>query len=144
MATVISPRIGDDVAAALADIAGTKAAGGGEACEAYVYIRRSTMAELQGKFSKAEATALVDMYNGTMLTPELQYQAQVLRVKIEDAEKFDRTCSKYKVDVSKLTAKTDKLTAAQVFILQQELVRAWNQNAGGSEAISDLISFLSK
>lgn len=143
MATVISPRVPEEIAGALAEIAGTKNAGAIEACESYIYIRRATWHELKGRFSKAEATALVDMFNGTMLTPQLQYQPEVLRAKIEDAEKYEGSCTRHGADVKKLLGKTDKLTAAQVYVLQRELVRAWAKNIEDQNAIDQTIDFLS-
>lgn len=141
--TVISPRVTEQIAEALAEIAGTKNAGAVEAVEAYIYIRRATWQELKGRFTKAEATALADMYNGVMLTPRLQVQQEVIRAQIEDSEKYDSTCTRHGADMEKLLEKTDALTAAQVWVLQQEIVRAWTKNIEDPGAIDGIIKFLS-
>lgn len=140
--TTISPRVTPETANKLAEMAGNKNAGAAEAITGYLYIRRATLQELKGKFTREEATALLDMYNGTLLTPELQYQPQVLRAKIEDAEQYDHTCSIHGADVNKLLGKTDKLTAAQVWVLQQEIVRAWERNIEGGQTVEELIGAL--
>lgn len=134
----VSPKLTDKVVKELIDFAGTKNAGASEAIEAYVYIRRATLQEIKGRFSKAEATALMDMYNGTMLTPDYQYQPQAIRIQVEDAEKFESSCSRHGADIDKLLSKTDQLTAAQTWVLQQEIVRAWNENK-----VDEMIKFLS-
>lgn len=124
----VSPKLSDQVVKQLVDFAGNKNAGAMEAIEGYAYIRRATWNELKEKFTKAEATALIDMYNGTMLVPDLQYQPEVLRAKIEDAERYDGTCTTHGAKVGDLLNKTDSLTAAQVWVLQQEIVRGWYKN----------------
>ena len=68
------------------------------------------------------------MYNGTMLVPELQYQKDVLRAKIEDAERYDGACIRHGADIDELLEKVNELTPAEVYILQEEIVRAWNNN----------------
>lgn len=136
--TTVSPKLQDEIAVQLTEIAGTKNAGASEAIEGYIYIRRSTLFELKGKFTKEEATALADMYNATLLTPRLQVQPEVIRAQIEDSERYERTCSRHGANPEELLKKTDKMTAAQVFVLQQELVRAWN-----NQEIQKMIDFLS-
>lgn len=134
----VSPKLSDRVVKELIDFAGNKNAGATESIEGYSFIRRATLAELKGKFTKPEATAMVDMYNGTLLTPELQYQPEVLRAKIEDSEKYEGSCRRHGAKMADLLKKTDALTAAQVWVLQQELVRAWDNNS-----VEDIIKHLS-
>lgn len=140
----VSPKLTDQIVNQLIEFAGNKNAGAMEAINAYVFIRRATMSELKGRFTHAEASALVDMYNGTLLTPELQYQAQVLRAKIEDAEKYEGSCTRHGAKLDVLLKKTDVLTAAQVWVLQQEIVRAWDRNSDVPGAVDELIKLLSK
>lgn len=136
--TTVSPKLQDEIADQLIEIAGTKNAGASEAIEAYIYIRRATLHELKGVFTKEEAAALADMYNATLLTPRLQVQPEVIRAEIEDSERYENTCSRHGANMDELLKKTDVLTAAQVFVLQQELVRAWN-----NQEIQKMIDFLS-
>lgn len=89
-------------------------------------IRRATLAEIKGTFTRSEIIAMADSYNGTMPTWQYLANADMLRAHLEDAETYEAAFSKHGATLNQVLAKTEKLTAAQTAILQLELYIFWN------------------
>lgn len=100
--------------------------GAREAIEGFAEIYRRTVLEISGKFSKPEIMALVDNLNSTMLVIDYQTQPQFLWANLEDGEAFDGLFKKWGVDGKALKDKIFALTAAQTFVIQDEIKAAWN------------------
>jgi hypothetical protein len=99
------------------------------AIDAYNSIRRYTLKELTGIFTREEIIAMVDNLNGTMLQPEYQANKDIYIAHLEDGEKFEYLSDRFKIDFTTLKTKVGGLTAAQIFFLQAEIERFWRQES---------------
>lgn len=96
-----------------------------QAAESFYVLRRYTLEELKGRFSHAEIVGLCDMFNGTIIQPEMSVKS-VLLAQLEDAENFDNLSARHGFKYSELKEKIEGLTASQVFFLIHEIDRFWN------------------
>ncbi len=119
-------RYNENVSAMLADVDSKPATAVQNVTELFVYLRRATLNEIKGKFSSKEITAMADAANGTIPTWQYLSNVSLFVAEMEDAEKFQSSCSNHGADVTTLVNKIKTMTAAQVAILQLELNRFWN------------------
>jgi hypothetical protein len=124
-------RYSENIGQMLAEIDEKSTTAAQNVLELFGYLRRATLSEMKGKFTREEIIAMADAYNGTI--PTWQYLANpgMFVAHMEDAEKFDGTCTRQKADPDKLIDKIGSLTSAQVAILQLELARFWNCEGPG-------------
>ena len=99
------------------------------AIDAYNSIRRYTLNEITGIFTREEIIAMVDNLNGTLLQPEYQANKDIYIAHLEDGEKFENLSARFEVDFKTLKAKVEGLTAAQIFFIQAEIERFWRQES---------------
>lgn len=99
------------------------------AIDGYNAIRKHTLFELRGIFSREETISMVDNLNGTMLQPEYQANKSMYIAHLEDGETFENLSGRFEVDFKVLKNKVESLTAAQVFFLQAEIERFWRQES---------------
>lgn len=114
--------------------------GAREAIEGFAEIYRRTVLELKGKFTKPEIMALVDNLNSTLLVIDYQAQPQFLWANLEDGEAFEGLFKKWDVDGAALKSKIFALTAAQTFVLQDEIKAAWNNPEEVENNFSNLLN----
>jgi hypothetical protein len=100
--------------------------------EIFGYLRRATLAELKGIFTRDEIIALADSFNGLMPTWQIMCNASVFAAHTEDAELYQMSASSHGADPVALIDKIRRLTSAQATILQLELVIFWNNEAENS------------
>ena len=115
--------------------------------DVFIHLRRATIKELKGRFTREEITALADSFNGLMPTWQLMVNPSVLVAHTEYAEQFDGAISRHQADPKVLIKKLSELTAAQATILQLEFIRFWNTDGEGgygapSPDLDKLIKFL--
>jgi len=67
----VSTRIEEKQAAMLAALYGNLSAGTSRAAESFAYLRNYTLNEIKGKFSGQELSALTDIFNSTIMQPEI-------------------------------------------------------------------------
>lgn len=137
--TTMTVRTSEQISNLLTQYAGTKSAGAIRATEGFVFIRRYTLHELKGLFTRAEFIALTDSQNGTMLVPEYQANKGMLIAHMDDFELLEGGVTRHEANWEKLKAKLERLTASQVFFLQDEISLFWEHTTGG-----DLNVFLEK
>ncbi len=89
-------------------------------------IRRRSQGELKGIFTPAEWSYMADSLNGTMITAEFRCLPVALVAGIEDSDQYDGLGAKWGVDVKKLCAKVEKLTAAQVDAVFARVEAFWD------------------
>jgi hypothetical protein len=90
-------------------------------------IRQVSMGELKEKFTKEEWKFLADSLNGTLITETFRCSQVALWAHCEDAERFDGTGSKWKVDMDGFKAKVLSLTGAQVDALYARVESFWEK-----------------
>jgi citrate lyase beta subunit len=97
------------------------------ALEVFTWLRKATLHELKGKFTREEIIALIDSFNGLMPTWRIMCNTQVLVAHTEDAEKYQQSLSMHGATTD-LIYKLAILTSAQATILQLELWAFWNRD----------------
>ena len=89
-------------------------------------LERYSMKELRGVFTESEWMALLDAFNGTIITTDFRYQPGFVSAQIADSDMYDGIGAKFNVDISALCEKLDKLTAAQVDSLYTRIETFWD------------------
>lgn len=89
-------------------------------------LSKLSMNELRGMFSKGEWSALADMLNSTMVTPEFRYRPEFLVSEIDDTMALEQDLGKkWGIDIPVLKEKCSKLTAAQLDALYSRIEEFW-------------------
>jgi hypothetical protein len=143
----ITIRLEDQLLSQLAEVDYRPTTAGQIVVELFATIRRTTLIELKGKFSREEIIVLADITNGTMPTWRYLASREMLVAEVEDLRHFENVCDIYGVNFNAMIEKIKGLTAAQVAILQLELYRFWNVGGDGgydspSPDLEKLINFL--
>ncbi|MEI7522730.1 MAG: hypothetical protein WCJ95_00295 [Mariniphaga sp.] len=109
--------------------------------ELFTAIRKETIRELRGRFSRKEIMALADSFKNS--TPRLQMMATnyVLVGHTRDAERDFKCTSSNNANLNVLIEKLKLLSSAQGAILQLELWAFWNRN---EDEIPDLEKFIAR
>ncbi len=109
--------------------------------ELFTAIRKETIRELKGRFSRKEIMALTDSFKRS--TPRLQMMATnyVLEGHTRDAERDFKSTSSNNANLNVLIEKLKLLTSAQAAILQLELWAFWNRN---EDEVPDLEKFIAR
>ena len=96
--------------------------------ELFTAIRKETIRELKGRFSRKEIMSLIDSFKSS--TPNLKSMATnyVLVGHTRDAERDYKCTSSNNANLNVIIEKLKLLTAAQAAILQLELWAYWNRN----------------
>jgi hypothetical protein len=135
----LSIRLEDTIAKMVSEIDKRPSTAIQEVVEVFVYLRKATLRELKGLFTKEEIIALADSFNGLIPTWGIMCNAGVLLAHTEDAEQFQYSASSNSADPAKLFAKIKNLTSAQAAILQLELIMFWREE---SPDLNDLVKRL--
>ena len=86
--------------------------------------------EIRGKLTKGEWGFLFDTMNGVKVLDDFRFNKNVLMAHNQDAEVFDKSASKWSVDVAELNAKIEKLSAAQVEAVYRRIEKFWDSCEG--------------
>jgi hypothetical protein len=133
----VSTRLDEAIIKQLEEIYQKPGTGASVAAEAYVFIRRHTLRELKGMFKKEELIGMISNLNGTMQQPEFQANPVMFAAHLEDGETFDFLSQQYGFDFEILMQKVRKLTAAQVFFLQEEIRLFWYDEYASTDGALD-------
>jgi len=121
----ISLRTEKKIAEELAIIYENTSKGAAFAVDAYPYLRRYTLNEIRGIFTKEELSSMVDNLNGIIMQSVFMINADVFISSLEVGVEYEDLENKWGVDSVKLFEKINMLTAAQVYFLQDEIRRFW-------------------
>lgn len=94
--------------------------------EPFEKLRRVTMNELKGYFTKEELTSLIDSQNGVLLTPDFIYNKSFLLAQLEDFESLEAGITRHEANPSVLFTKLKNLSNSQVYFLLLDLHIFWN------------------
>jgi len=112
------------------------------ALNAWVYLRTETLDELKKTFAVGELCYLIDLYNTQIFDPRYMIRRDVTRQEIEDGEKYEQLAGKWDVDLVEFTGKIEKLSAAQVFFLNEWAKLFWENNHYSNTSPTDYCSAL--
>lgn len=91
---------------------------------------------MKGYFTRNELTGLTAIQNGIALEPRYQANPGMFIAHTEDGEKFEAMSRRYDFDWMSFIEKVRRLNPAQVYFLQEEIDRFWNDEN------RDLVKFL--
>jgi len=139
----VSSRLSGEIMTQLEEIDSRPTISAQAAIEVFVYLRRSTLHELRGRFSREEIIAMADSFKGLIPTWQIMCNTSVLVAHTEDAEKYKSLASSNGADPLVLIEKIKQLTSAQASILQLELWAFWNRDDATPPDLELLIKSLS-
>ncbi len=114
------------------------------AAESFMVLRnRGLVLVKEAGLTRDELTAIVSMYNGTMIEKKFCFKPY-LTVQIEDAEMYEKGCSSYNVDSINLVKKIEAMDEMAVFFLIEEVNRFWNVEGAYGSPMPNLEAFLDK
>jgi hypothetical protein len=119
----ITCRIADKTEAWLLSVFENKTAGGEYVLDSLPLLYRRTIHGLCGKFDPGELSLMLDVMNGTFLTP--QSAGHHLTVNVSDGIALDRLDQKWEIDGPALNAKLQSLDAFSLFCLEVWAVGFW-------------------
>ncbi|RLC76939.1 MAG: hypothetical protein DRI61_12400, partial [Chloroflexi bacterium] len=79
-------------------------------------IVKRTLADLSGQFTAGELSLIIDVFNGTALTPGLA--GQHIAINVADSIDLDHTDQKWSVDKKTILKKLQNLTIFQAAVLE--------------------------
>lgn len=94
------------------------------------YIRLYSIKELKAKFIPSEWLFFADSLNGSMVEGMFRCNQSALIAHCEDAQLYEYTADKYKIDLPALLDKIKVLTGAQVDALYSHVEGFWNTENG--------------
>lgn len=131
MPTTVSFRLSDHLTHQVDQIQKNRSAFITQAVDSYLAIRKEELRRLTGVFSETEINLLADITNGLIIEPAFAVKPDFLIQEIQDAEKFNGSCSKWEVDEAAIIKKIKQLPPARCMLLLQEIKRWWESE--GSE-----------
>jgi len=125
----------------IAEIFPNKTSGAETILEAWAQMRKYTLAELKGKFTRGELMCIIDLFNGTIFEPKFASHSQYLKFQIEDGERFQNQAEHFEFSYPQLLKKVETLTSAQTYFLLESINWFWYKNMGADldEFIESLI-----
>jgi hypothetical protein len=125
-ASTVSARLEEAIIKQLEEIYAKPGTGASVAAEAFVFIRRYTLRELKGVFTKEELHGIIDNLNGLIFESQFQANPQMFAVHLEDGEIYDNLSTRWGFDFDVFIKKIKNLTSAQAFFLQEEIRLFWD------------------
>ncbi len=105
--------------------------------EPFDKLRKMTITERKGYFTREEVVAMVSSLNGTLITPDFIYNKQFFIHQLSDFESFENGVSRHEAALEPLVEKIKQLSSAEVYVITLDIYTFWN--TGG-----DLEDYLSK
>lgn len=134
MTKAISPKIRESAAEFYPDLFRNLNAGATHTLEAFPVLYRRTLHEMRGRFSEGELSLMIDVFNGTWLTPDLA--GQHLGVQCSDGIALDGLDEKWGVEKDGFLDRVRTLTVFQAACLELWAVGFWAtlpDGVGGQE-----------
>jgi len=125
----ITPRIADNTVGFLTDNFKNLNAGSEYLLDAIPSVARVYAGyQLKSIFSAEELQLMIDVMNGTMLSPLLA--GQHLKVNVEDGIALDHLDSKWEINGNNLISKLGDMSVPEVFFLEIWIQGFWIQSDG--------------
>ena len=136
-------RLEDELFSMLSEISAKPTTAVQTSVEVLLWLRRATIHELKGRFTRAEIITLANNFKGLVPAWKILCNPLVLIMQTEDAEKYQNSASSNGANLAELIDKLKLLTAARVAILQLELWAFWNHDESTEPDLEVLIKYLS-
>lgn len=122
----VSPRISQKSATEMTKAFASLNAGCEYILDSWPGLYRQTIHALKGRFSRGELMLMIDVMNGTYLTPG--HAGQHLDINVEDGIKLDVLDKKWEIDGPALNKKIAALTIFETASLEWWIQAFWNQD----------------
>lgn len=134
----VTPRISEKTAEELKRVFPSLNAGCEYVLESWLQLYRLTIHKLKGHFSRGELLLMVDVMNGTYLTPGIA--GQHLDINVADGISLDKLDEKWSIDGPELNKKIAELTIYEAACMEWWIQAFWNQKEHGNldEYVEDL------
>lgn len=123
-------------------IYGAKVTGCQVACSGFFEIQKRTLKELKGLFTPNEIMAIADNMNGVMLVPQYQAIPEMFLAHLDDGNEYEGLYAKWELSKTSFRGKVMKLTAAQVYFIQDAAWRFWEGNTEPKD-LQDFVNMFS-
>ena len=135
----ISPRVEENAHATLKEVFGTSNAGAEFVLNSWPALYKRTLHGLKGKFDREELMLLIDVMNGTILTPAIA--GGHIGANTTDGIDLDGLDKKWDVGGAILKAKIEQLSAFERACLEWWIQTFWIQEDHGNveEYVATLI-----
>jgi hypothetical protein len=138
----VTIRIDSETGSMLSEISTRPTTAVQSVLEVFTWLRRKTINELRGRFTREELIGFADSFNGLLPTWQLMSNPDVFMAHCYDAEKYQRSFSSHEADYNEVAKKISVLTSAQSTIFQLELWAFWNRDEEGPSP--DLDTFIER
>lgn len=128
--TKTAPRISDKSATLYKSIFGNPNAGMEYIGDAFPALYRHTLHDMRGKFTRGELMLMIDVMNGTWLTPGMA--GQHLNANVSDGIALDGLDEKWGIDGVKLNQKIGGLSIFETACLELWVQAFWQQEEHGN------------
>jgi hypothetical protein len=125
----IAPRISDQTAELLPELFGRLNTGAEFILDSWPGLYKRTLHGLKGKFTRGELLLMVDVMNGTILTPGIS--GQHLAINVADGISLDKLNEKWEINGPELNAKIAGLSAFETACLELWIQAFWNREDHG-------------
>lgn len=126
-----APRIAEQAAQFYSEVFSSLNAGMEYVGTAFPLLYKRTLLSLKNTFSRAELSLLIDVFNGTFLTPDLA--GQHLEIQVEDGIRLEGLDEKWKVDSETLLGKVRALNMFERACLEIWAKGFWNKDQNMDE-----------
>jgi len=133
----VTPRIPPQTVEWLGEVFKNPTKGSGYSIEAFRSLYVRALHDLRGRFDKGELSLMIDVFNGTMLTPQLA--GQQLIIQCVDGMDLDGLDEKWNIDREAFTEKLNALTLTEATALEIWANGFWY--GGPSETAGELPDF---
>lgn len=81
---------------------------------------------IKNKFVPEEWKAMADALNGTLVEGQFRYSPEALIAQMEDAETYEKVCTKWDMDLTILCAKIQSLSPTQIEAIHRRIEKFWH------------------
>jgi len=118
----ITIRVENDSAEMLAELSDKITTAAQTVIELFTYLRRGTINELRGQFTKVEIKAMSEVYKWFKPSWQIMNNPGAIVITVTNAEKHNQAISANGASLELLIPKLEALTSAQAIVLQLELI----------------------
>jgi hypothetical protein len=127
----VTPRISPQVGDWLEKTFSSRTSGAEYTLEAFYHLYRKTLAGVRGRFDQGELCLMLDVFNGTYLTPMIA--GEHLLINAVDGMALDGLDEKWEVDRELFTGKLKSLTQIEAACLEIWATGFWRGGDTGKD-----------
>ncbi|CAL1518221.1 hypothetical protein [Chitinophaga sp. MM2321] len=123
----ITFRVSEELEKQINNLYDSKGGAAEKIVPAYFELRKYSLGEIKGFFTKEEVNALTDSLNGIIQEVDFQANKGIAIAHLYDFQQYESGISRHGATPDILLDKVNKLTASQVYFLQEEINIFWGK-----------------